>query len=359
MTVPTIDGVSAQTVATSRLTTRLLSSGPDDGVPVLFLHGNVSNATWWEETMVDLPPGYRGLAPDLRGYGGADRDATIDATRGVGDWVDDTIALLDELRIDAAHLVAISLGSVVAWRLVAEHPGRWITVTQVSPGSPYGFGATRDADGTPTCDDFAGSGAGLINPEFVRRIAERDSSTDSPFSPRSAIRTLLVKPPFVPAREDELVAALLETHLGDEAYPGDAAPSPNWPFVAPGRHGPNNAISPRYLPDPNDLATAQPKPPILWVRGAHDLTVADQSAADPGTWGPMGLVPGYPGPEAYPPQPMVSQTRAVLDAYAAAGGTSVETVLDCGHLPPLECPDDFNRAFHDHLERRPPIQEEQ
>lgn len=359
MTAPTLEGIVARTVATSRLATRVLFSGVEDAIPVMFLHGNVSSATWWEETMIGLPDGFRGVAPDMRGYGGADRAALIDATRGVGDWVDDTIVLLDELGCEAAHLVATSLGSVVAWRLLAEHPGRWLSLTQVSPGSPYGFGATRDVAGTPTTDDFAGSGAGLINPEFLRRIAETDTSADSPFSPRSAIRSLLVKPPFIPPREDAMVEALLETHLGDDAYPGDAVTSGNWPYVTPGSHGPNNAISPKYLPDPSDIAAALPQPPILWVRGAVDLTVSDNSAADPGTWGPMGLVPGYPGNDAYPSQPMVSQTRRVLDDYAAAGGFYEELVLDCGHLPAIELPTEFNRALHAHLIRKPPYQEEQ
>lgn len=359
MTVATMDGIIARNVTTPRLATRVLFAGGEGATPVLFLHGNVSSATWWEETMVALPGEFHGVAPDMRGYGGADREALIDATRGVGDWVDDTVALLDELELETVHLVATSLGSVVAWRLLAEHPGRLLSLTQVSPGSPHGFGATRDIAGTATTDDFAGSGAGLINPEFLRRIAEGDTSADSPFSPRSAIRSLLVKPPFIPPREDAMVEALLETHLGDAAYPGDAVTSANWPFVTPGSHGPNNAISPKYLPDPSDIAATSPRPPILWVRGAVDLTVADNSAADPGTWGPMGLVPGYPGSDAFPSQPMVSQTRRVLDDYAAAGGFYEELVLDCGHLPAIERPEEFNRALHAHLVKQPPNQEEQ
>jgi pimeloyl-ACP methyl ester carboxylesterase len=349
MKVPRMDGVSESVVQTSRLTTRLLTAGPDAGVPVVFIHGNVSTATWWEGSMVTLPSGYRGIAPDLRGYGGADPAARIDATRGVGDWVDDTIALLDHMGLGPAHLVAISLGSVVAWRLLAEHADRWRTVTQVSPGSPFGFGATRDVEGTATTEDYAGSGAGLVNPEFVRLIAEHDTTAESQFSPRAAIRTLLVKPPFVPPREDALVEAVLATHLGPEAYPGDSTPSANWPFVAPGRHGPNNAISPKHLPDPAGIVDADPKPPVLWVRGAADLVVSDAAAADPGTWGPLGLVPGYPGADEYPPQPMVAQTRHVLNGYREAGGRYEEVVLDCGHLPPIERPEEFNRALHAHL----------
>ena len=81
MSIPTIPGVTAQTVTTSRLTTRVLFSGPKDGIPVLFIHGNFSSATWWEETMVALPPKFRAIAPDQRGLGESDRKVKINAQK--------------------------------------------------------------------------------------------------------------------------------------------------------------------------------------------------------------------------------------------------------------------------------------
>jgi pimeloyl-ACP methyl ester carboxylesterase len=315
-------------MTTHRIATRVLTSGPDDGVPVLFLHGNLSSATWFEETMVALPDGYRGLAPDQRGFGEADAAARVDATRGMGDFVDDALALMDHLGHERFHVVGNSLGGLVVWWLLAAAPQRLFTVTQIDPGSPYGFGGTRDAAGTPTWDDFAGCGAGLVNPELVKRIAERDDGMDSMFSPRAALRALVWKPPFVPPREDELVASLLQVHLGDHAYPGDADPSPNWPYVAPGRWGPNNALSARYAIAASAITGVDPRPPVLWIRGADDLAVSNRAASDPGTWGPLGLVPGYPGPEIYPPQPMLDQIRDVLDRYTAAGGAYDEVIID-------------------------------
>ncbi|HKI53887.1 MAG TPA: alpha/beta hydrolase, partial [Anaerolineales bacterium] len=85
MSIPTMDGITAKTITTDRITTRVLFSGSDDGVPVLFLHGNVSSATWWEETMLALPSEYRGIAPDQRGFGDAELEKKIDATNGMGD----------------------------------------------------------------------------------------------------------------------------------------------------------------------------------------------------------------------------------------------------------------------------------
>jgi pimeloyl-ACP methyl ester carboxylesterase len=225
-----------------------------------------------------------------------------------------------------------------------------LSVVQVDPGSPYGFGATRDAEGTPTTPDFAGSGGGLTNPELIKRMSEGDLTTDSDFSPRSAIRNLLTKPPIILEREDDLLASLLTSHLGPQDVPGDFEQSPNWPFVAPGKFGATNATSPKYQRDVDWLSTIDPKPDVLWVRGSHDLVVSDTAASDPGFLGRLGLLPGWPGEEAYPPQPMLAQIRQVLEKYAAAGGSYREIVIkDAGHVPFLEKPDEFNQVFHEHL----------
>jgi pimeloyl-ACP methyl ester carboxylesterase len=343
-----LPGVAAHQLDLGRLSTRALSAG--EGELVLFLHGNLSSATWWEEELLALPPGYRGVAPDLRGFGGADRAALIDARRGVGDWVDDAIALADQLGEERFHVVGHSLGAVVGWGLLARCPGRLASLTAAAPGSPLGFGATRDVSGEPTTPDFAGSGGGLANPELHRLLAAGEAGLAGPFSPRAALRTLIVRPPFVPAREDALVAAMLTTHMGPRAWPGDSGVTWRWPYRTPGDWGPNNALSPRHLDLVGPMLAADPKPPVLWIRGEADLVVSDAAASDPGTWGPAGLIPGYPGPLAYPPQPMLAQTRAVLTAYGQRGGWWREVALpEVGHSPYLEAPAAFRRLLHAHL----------
>ena len=352
MAVPTLDGVRAEQVETKRLASRILSSGPKSGVSVLFLHGNLTSATWWEETMRALPSGFRGVAPDQRGYGDADPQKKIDATRGTGDLMDDALALLDALGIERAHVVGNSMGGSVVWQLLMTSPERFLSATVVSPGSPYGFGGTKDLDGTPCYPDFSGSGGGLANRELMERIAAADRSLESPFSPRAALRTLVYKPPFVPAREEELLSATLKTHLGPEDLPGDAVSSSNWPYVAPGQWGLANATSPKYAGAIERVYGIEPKVPILWVRGSHDVAVSDAAASCPGALGAKGLIPGWPGPEVFPPQPMVGQTRAVLQRYAAAGGRYREVVIEeTGHVPFIEKPEAFNQLFHEHLAR--------
>ncbi|NNL64003.1 MAG: alpha/beta fold hydrolase, partial [Woeseiaceae bacterium] len=129
--------MTARTVATERLTTRVLFAGPEDGIPVLLVHGNFSSATWWEETLATLPPQYIGIAADQRGYGGADRDAKIDATRGMQDFVDDALALMDHLGHERFHLVGNSLGGLVVWWMMADAPERLLSATLAGPGAPF------------------------------------------------------------------------------------------------------------------------------------------------------------------------------------------------------------------------------
>lgn len=348
--IPTLPGITSQFIDTDRIRFHVLSSGPTDGTPVVFLHGNFSAATFWEETMLALPAGYRGIAPDLRGYGWSE-DKLIDGARGMRDWSDDLAGLFAAMQIARAHLVGWSLGGGVLYRFLIDYPDKVRSLTLVAPVSPYGFGGSKELDGQPCYEDFAGSGGGVVNPEFVQRIKAGDRSGDSPNSPRNVIAAFYYKAPFQAARAEAFLTAALQEKMGDDRYPGDFVPSANWPNVAPGRWGPINAGSPKYVAgDAAALIAVQPKPPILWVRGSDDLIVADNSFFDFGALGKLGYVPGWPGDEIYPPQPMVSQTRAVLQQYAAHGGHFAEHVIpDAAHSPHIEKPDAFNALFHPFL----------
>ena len=88
-------GVQSQQIGTSRLRTHVLTAGPPDAPPLVLVHGNVSAARFFAETMVALAVGYRCIAPDLRGFGRSER-APVDARRGVRDFTDDIRALLAE-----------------------------------------------------------------------------------------------------------------------------------------------------------------------------------------------------------------------------------------------------------------------
>ena len=348
-----LEGVSSRTVETGRLKTYLLESGPENGIPVLFVHGNASSSRFFEETLAALAPldRYRGLAPDLRGFGGSETKP-LDATRGPRDFSDDLRALMDALGMGEVHLIGWSAGGAAVMQYAVDHPGAVASLTLVDPMSPYGFGGTKDESGTPCWPDYAGSGGGTANPEFVGRLGANDRTEDDPNSPRNVMNNFYFAPSFraSPEREEAFLSSVLSTRTGEDNYPGDMTTSENWPGVAPGTRGMNNAISPRYC-DLSGFARIEPRPPVLWIRGADDAIVSDASLLDFGTLGKMDLVPGWPGEETFPPQPMVSQTRAVLDDYAAAGGAYREEVLQgCGHTPHVEKPGEFRRLLFGFLD---------
>jgi pimeloyl-ACP methyl ester carboxylesterase len=345
--------VESQTVSTERLATEVLRTGEAGGTPVVLVHGNLSTGRFWDLTLEALPAGVHAVAPDLRSFGGA-ASVPVDATRGMGDFADDLHSLLQSPELglagQRAHLVGWSVGGAVVMRYAMDHAEAVRSLVLVAPMSPYGFGGTRDERGTPCWPDFAGSGAGTANPDYVRNLAERDRG-DSPMSPRQVMNNFYFRPPFRAEREEAYLDAVLTTGVGEDNYPGDGATSPNWPGVAPGTRGVNNALSPKYC-DLSGFAAIDPKPPVLWIRGADDQVISDTSMFDFGYLGKLGAVPGWPGDGVYPPQPMIGQIRGVLDAYRAGGGSYQEEVLDaCGHSPQVECPQAFMELLLGHLGR--------
>ncbi len=349
--IPTLPGITSKMIDTPRLKMHVLLSGDESAIPVVFIHGNAASATFWEEIMLNLPREYRGIALDLRGYGDTE-DKVIDATRGLCDWADDVIQLADALNLKRYHVVGHSLGGMLLFTLTSLAAPSILSVTLVDPGSPYGFGGTKDEEGTPCYDDFAGSGGGIVNPEFPKLMAAGDRSSDNPqASPRVVMNSFYWKPPFKPAREEELLSSVMSEKVGPDKYPGDFVPSPNWPNVAPGKWGPLNAASPKYVGDSvKQFVALNPKPPVLWVRGSDDMIVGDLSLFDFGGLGKLGYVPGWPGDEIFPPQPSLQQIRAVLEKYKANGGAYWEKVIaDTGHSPFVEKPDEFTAMLVEHL----------
>jgi pimeloyl-ACP methyl ester carboxylesterase len=339
-----LPGVRSRTVATARLRMHLLESGPEEGIPVVLLHGNLSTGRFYEHLMPGAPEGYRLLAPDMRGFG-ATEPLPIDATRGLRDWADDVHALLEALGVAAPpHLCGWSTGGAAIAAYAMERPVA--SLTFVDPVSPYGYGGVHE-DGTPCFEDFAGSGGGTASPDFVARLAAGDRSGESAASPRNVLNHSYWAPSHrePPEREEALLDALLSSRTGDDGYPGDAAPSEHWPGTAPGTRGILNALSPKYC-DWSGLADVDPKPPVLWTHGSADIVVADGAAWEMGALGQAGAVPGWPGAEVFPAQPMVTQIRTLLERYRAGGGrVETEVFEGSGHFPPIDAAERWSARF--------------
>jgi pimeloyl-ACP methyl ester carboxylesterase len=332
-------------VETPRLSMNVWTSGPEDGAPVLLVHGNLTTGGFWKYVAAELPDDVRVIAPDMRGFGLTDA-APIDATRGLGDMSDDVHGLLETLGLAGARRVTAagwSMGGGILQQLLLEHPEDLGALVLVAPISPYGFGGTTDAAGKPAFADSAGSGGGGAAPEFVRRMREKDRSVEDPSSsPRVVLRSFFGAGANAANVDEEfLLSEALTTRIGDDFYPGDSRTSENWPTLAPGDRGVLNTMSPNHY-DASAIAESSAGIPITWVHGSEDQVCSDRSMFDFGTLGEMGAVPGWPGADALPPQPMKQQTRAMLDGYAAQPGQQDlvrEVELEgIAHGLPLEVP---------------------
>ncbi len=338
-----LKGIRSTFVSTKRIRTHVLSSGDLNDTPVILLHGNLSSATFFEELMLALSGRYRCIAPDIRGFGETE-DLPIDATRGLRDPADDLRELMDTLGVDSAHLAGWSAGAGIITQFAIDHPERTNSLTLIAPVSPYGFGGTLDIHGTLVAKDYSGSGGGTVSSDVVEQMRLADPDSDSPVAARQLLRNFYVKPPFRPARENMLVDAIHMAIVDERHYPGDFVKSEYWPHVAPGNWGIINAISPKYF-NASTIVDMPQKPPILWIRGDTDVVVSDKSSFDLASYYDENSERGNDG-RVLTPQPMIGQTREVLEKYAENGGRVEEIVVDrTGHSPFLENPAAFVSSF--------------
>lgn len=100
-------------------------SGPTDAPCVVLLHGVGSSASTWDELRRHLGGEFRYLAADYRGHGASEAPA---GPYSVEDFVADHFRLLDELSIDAAHLVGFSIGAIFAQAIAVARPERTLSL---------------------------------------------------------------------------------------------------------------------------------------------------------------------------------------------------------------------------------------
>lgn len=90
------------------------------GEPLLLLNGGMMTIAAWDEIAIPLASRFRVIRCDFRGQLLSPGPPQSD----LRDHAADVVALLDELRIDAAHIVGASFGAEVGIVVAAEYPRR-------------------------------------------------------------------------------------------------------------------------------------------------------------------------------------------------------------------------------------------
>lgn len=325
-----------QFLNTRRLNTAYYRSGEGNSRKLLLIHGNVSSSAFYLPLMEELSQQFDAAAPDLRCFGDSSA-LPVDATRGFRDWTDDLAEFTAGLEWKHFIVAGWSMGGCVAMQYAIDHPEQVDGLLLINPGSPYGFGGTKGADGVMLDPPGLASGGGCANQKLVKALLTGERGFL-----RTTLNSVYFKPPFRMEHdwEERFIDEMLKTKVGEGMYPGNTTIVTQWPLVAAGDKGVCNTMAPNHG-NLSALADIPVKPPVLWVRGDSDIMVSDTSVCDFGYLGQAGLAPGWPGAEVIPPQPMVSQTRGLLEKYAANGGRFQELILPGGHGCHLESPAAF------------------
>jgi pimeloyl-ACP methyl ester carboxylesterase len=116
--------LDSRIVPTGAAALHVVFAGPEQGEPVLLLHGFPELWYSWHGVMGELASaGYRAIAPDLRGYNRSEKPPGSAAYTGAA-YARDVVGLLDALGIERTFLAGHDVGGGVAWRLVFERPER-------------------------------------------------------------------------------------------------------------------------------------------------------------------------------------------------------------------------------------------
>src|SRR5215218_6636873 len=120
--------------------------GPEDGRPVLLLHGfPETSASWASVTPLLAQAGLRTYAPDQLGYSPGARPGEVGAY-AMQNLAQVTVDLMTALDVPRADVVGHDWGANVAWTLGAWHAGRVRSLTAVSVPHPAAYTAAFRAD---------------------------------------------------------------------------------------------------------------------------------------------------------------------------------------------------------------------
>lgn len=122
------------------------------GSYVVLIHGYTGSAkgNWFDNGIAQaLAKNHRVVALDNRNHGRSDKPQLNGAGRA-----EDTLELMDHLKIQKAHIHGYSMGGSITGRLLATHPERFITAA------------------------FGGSGVAEVDPEWIAKLPPDKKGVD-------------------------------------------------------------------------------------------------------------------------------------------------------------------------------------
>lgn len=212
-----------------------LDSAPGDASlrTYVLLHAFPIGANLWEPQIRSIPPGWRLITPDLRGFGGSTELESVGAS--MSDYADDLADLLDELGIARAVVGGASMGGYATLAFLQASADRVdglvLANTRAGADSPEARANRRnmlallDREGPSgvareMMPKLLGKTTRETNPEAeaaVRRLIKQQS----PVAIRSAIHRMMHRPDSTPLLATVQVPTLVVAGDEDELIPID------------------------------------------------------------------------------------------------------------------------------------------
>jgi 3-oxoadipate enol-lactonase len=173
---------------------------------VVLIHGHPFDRTLWEPQVAALSDSFRVLVPDLRGFG---QSPVTPGSVTMRELAADIEELLDDLGIESAAAVGLSMGGLVTMELAAARPERYwaigLVATTVEPPAPHDR-LTRfqradavERDGMPVLVNYMHSGLyGPACPPAIRARVDAMMSAISPAGAAAALRGRADRPDYRP-----------------------------------------------------------------------------------------------------------------------------------------------------------------
>ena len=188
--------------------------GPEDGLPILFIHGWSQNHLCWGRQYESALAGeFRLVAYDLRGHGMSEAPLEAEHYVEASRWADDVAAIIDELGLGRAVLVGWSYGAFVICDYVRAYgEDRVAAVSLVEGAVRLGEAAFGTLIGPAFLDHFAG--------------ATDDDLPTAIGTMRSFVRSCVVRPVTAEDLETAIcwnvvVPAAVRRHLAAREIDGD------------------------------------------------------------------------------------------------------------------------------------------
>ena len=154
--------MSTRTISADGVRIATQSFGDPAAPPVLLIMGAMASMLWWpEEFCRKLAAGGRHVIRyDNRDTGLSTKYTPGEPPYSFDDMSEDAVRVLDGYGIDAAHIVAMSLGGMIGQIVTLAHPRRVLSLTAIST-SPIGTDTSHLPQTTRAYMDHAEAGASV------------------------------------------------------------------------------------------------------------------------------------------------------------------------------------------------------